>query len=81
MNTEHTATEIQCLLNTDAASEYLKIKFGIDRTPKTLVKYRIVGGGPTYHKIGKREVGYMPADLDAFAREIISPPIRATNAA
>jgi hypothetical protein len=32
----------------------------------TLEKFRIVGGGPAFIKIGKRVV-YDPADLDAWA--------------
>ncbi len=47
-------------LDTQEASEYLRI------SPATLHRWRSVGGGPTFIKLGGRVV-YAQADLDAFA--------------
>ncbi len=47
-------------LTTDQAAEYLHM------SPKTLEKYRVVGGGPVYRKHG-RKVLYRLADLDAWS--------------
>ena len=49
----------QNLLNTAEAASYLGLK------PCTLEKWRCVGGGPVYRKIGKA-VRYTEADLSAF---------------
>jgi len=47
-------------LTTDQAAEYLHL------APKTLEKYRVVGGGPVYRKHG-RKVLYRLTDLDAWS--------------
>lgn len=36
---------------------------------RTLEDWRLRGGGPIYHKLGKRLVRYSPDDLDAFVAE------------
>ncbi len=58
MSTNQSATVH--LLNTNEAAEVLRL------APRTLVKWRCMGRGPRYLKVGARVV-YRPADLDAFA--------------
>jgi len=48
------------LIDTKKAAEILAI------SPNTLKKYRMIGGGPEYHKFG-RTVRYDIADLDEWA--------------
>ena len=50
------------LLTTRQAAEYLNI------SPKTLEKYRLVGGGPQFIKIGKA-VRYSLVDLDDWIKQ------------
>ena len=47
-------------INTEQAGYHL------DLSPRTLEKYRTLGGGPRFHKFG-RAVRYALADLDAWA--------------
>lgn len=60
------------------APAYLKTKHGVTYSAKTLAKYAVTGGGPTFHKFG-RFVLYYPDDLDAWVKSIISPPMRSTS--
>jgi hypothetical protein len=46
--------------HTIKAAEYLGI------SPRTLEKFRVIGGGPTFHKFGSR-VLYCLGDLDSWA--------------
>ena len=47
-------------LDTREAAKYLRLR------PATLERWRSVGGGPTYRKLGGRVV-YAKRELDAFA--------------
>lgn len=47
-------------LNTREAAKYLRLR------PATLERWRSVGGGPAYRKLGGRVV-YAQRELDAFA--------------
>lgn len=47
-------------LTNDEAAGYLRL------SPRTLEKQRVIGGGPTFRKFGRR-VMYAVADLDAWA--------------
>ena len=47
------------LLNTEQAAAAL------DLSPRTLERYRVVGGGPRYRKVG-RWVRYLPSDLERW---------------
>ena len=49
------------LLTSAEAAEYLA---GI--SPRTLARWRMLGTGPAYVKLGKRLVRYSTQDLDAF---------------
>lgn len=65
-------------LNRREASAYLWDNYGISRTPATLAKLAVVGGGPAFVKANRTPL-YSPAALDAFAREITSPEVRSTS--
>jgi hypothetical protein len=58
-------------LRRNEASVYLKVTHGIERKPTTLAKYASCGGGPKFEYIGKIPV-YTPAELDAWAKSILS---------
>jgi hypothetical protein len=55
-----------------AAAAYLKEIHGIDRTPGTLAKYAVVGGGPRYQLAGRIPL-YPEIELDKWAESILSP--------
>jgi hypothetical protein len=61
------------------ASKHLYEKHGIRRTPGTLAKLAVIGGGPKFRKIGTRQVLYDVADLDAWAESILSAPLGSTS--
>ncbi len=56
-------------LNTEQAAAHLNMR------PKTLARYRVSGGGPVYHLLG-RLVRYLREDLDRWAR---SRPRKSTS--
>ena len=55
-----TNPEQQKLVTTAAAADRLNI------SPRTLERWRIVGGGPPFRKLGPQIVRYDVADLDAW---------------
>jgi len=59
------------------AATYLQAKYRVGAVG-TLAKAVTVGGGPAFRKIGKRVV-YLPSDLDAWARERMSEPMRSSS--
>ena len=61
-----------------AAAEYLRSRWGIPCSEKTLAKLACVGGGPVYRLCGRIPL-YTPADLDTFAESKISKPVRSTS--
>jgi hypothetical protein len=65
-------------LRRDAAAEYLKIKWGIPCSKKTLAKLACIGGGPLMTLYNRTPL-YAPADLDAFAQSKLSKPMRSTS--
>jgi hypothetical protein len=60
------------------ASVYLKEKHGIDRSPNTLAKLACTGGGPRFRKANRIPI-YDAPDLDEWAKEITSAPVRSTS--
>lgn len=54
------------------ASQYLLEKYNISRTPATLAKQAVIGGGPAYRLAGRFPL-YDPTDLDSWAASIMSP--------
>ncbi len=61
-----------------AASAYLRERWGIPCSEKTLAKLACIGGGPVY-RVWSRTPLYAPADLDAFAQSKLSKPLRSTS--
>jgi hypothetical protein len=61
-----------------AASQYLSDTHGIANSVDTLARYRCVGTGPEFIRIG-RAIRYGRAALDAYARRITSPVMRSTH--
>ena len=70
-------TELPNNLPGKEASAYLKRVHGIQRKPSTLAKLRCVGGGPRFRRDG-RLVVYPVSELDAWAREQLSPIVAST---
>jgi hypothetical protein len=60
------------------ASTYLLDRHGISRTPATLAKLAVTGGGPPFRKANRIPI-YSQADLDQWAASITSPKIRSTS--
>jgi hypothetical protein len=65
-------------MNTKEASAYLREKYDIRRAPSTLTKLRCVGGGSAFCRAG-RQVIYTAPQLDAYAADILSPPVHSTS--
>ena len=59
------------------ASQYLKDQWGISRTPKTLAKLAVTGGGPAFEKDGRIPL-YLPDKLDEWAQSQLSPLVSST---
>ena len=59
------------------ASLYLRNTWGISRTPKTLAKLAVVGGGPAFRKDGRFPL-YEIESLDEWAREQLTESVRST---
>jgi hypothetical protein len=59
------------------ASVYLKTKYGISRTPKTLAKLASTGGGPRF-KLDGRLSKYQPPVLDEYAHEQLTDLMSST---
>ncbi|GHD07725.1 hypothetical protein ACFOEZ_04155 [Tianweitania populi] len=58
---------------------YMMEKHGIPVAEATLAKMATVGGGPTMQYAGRIPL-YTPDDLDAWAGERLSKPVRSTAA-
>ncbi len=56
---------------------YLREKRGIPETKQGLAKKRVYGGGPRFRKYGRYPL-YAEEDLDAYARDSVSGPVRST---
>ena len=65
-------------LRRQAAAEYLRTRWGVPCSPKTLAKLACVGGGPVYRRFGRIPL-YLIADLDAYAEAKISKPVQSTS--
>jgi hypothetical protein len=60
------------------AAGHLREKHGIPCSPKTLAKKACVGGGPIFRKFGRLPL-YRLGDLDTWAEEKLSRPVRSTS--
>ncbi len=58
--------------------EYMLRKHGIPVSPATLAKMATVGGGPAMQHAGRIPL-YHLNDLDAWAAERLSKPVRSTS--
>ena len=59
------------------ASTYLRDQWGITRTPNTLAKLAVIGGGPPFEKDGRIPL-HTEEGLDEWARSQLSPVVRST---
>ncbi|MFC4271827.1 hypothetical protein GQF03_16305 [Sneathiella chungangensis] len=59
------------------AAKYLFDTWGISRTPKTLAKLAVTGGGPPYQKDGRFPL-YLKSDLDDWVISRLSPSVTST---
>ena len=60
------------------ASKYLQDNWGISRTPGTLAKLAVVGGGPRYQLDGRIPL-YPQDELDKWAKTALSPLKNSTS--
>lgn len=65
-------------LRRNEASKYLMEVWGISRTPKTLAKMAVTGGGPEFEKDGRFPL-YTPSGLDKYAESVLSPVVHSTS--
>ena len=70
------APRIRRLRRVDA-SVYLWDNWGISRTPKTLAKLAVVGGGPAFRKDGRFPL-YEAESLDEWARDQLTEQVHST---
>jgi len=54
------------------ASIYLKERWSVSRTPGTLAKLAVIGGGPRFQLDGRIPL-YPEDELDSWAESILSP--------
>ena len=59
------------------ASNYLLETWGMSRTPKTLSKLAVIGGGPRFRRDGRIPL-YETAALDEWARAQLSKSVHST---
>jgi hypothetical protein len=78
MEMDNPAEKPRRLLRRHQASRYLEEVHGIKRSPKTLAKYAVLGGGPPFRKDGKTPL-YAPPDLDAYAESRLSKLVHSTS--
>ena len=60
------------LTRTEQAA-YLKEKYNLKVSPKTLQKLATIGGGPEYDLFGNKAVS-TPEKMDAWVQQKLSPP-------
>lgn len=65
-------------LRRKAAAEYLRNRWGIPCSEKTLAKLACIGGGPIYRRCGRIPL-YTPHDLDAHAEAKVGKPVGSTS--
>jgi hypothetical protein len=65
-------------LRRQEASKYLAAVWGICRSPNTLAKLAVIGGGPIFRRAGRVPL-YSAEDLDNWVASRLSPPMRSTS--
>jgi hypothetical protein len=78
MSPEHSPAKLVRRYRRTEASTYLKDVWGISRTPKTLAKLNVIGGGPLVEYDGRIPL-YTEPNLDDYARGVLSPPVANTS--
>jgi len=76
-NEDQTMPEKTQRLRRDRASVYLRTEWGISRTPKTLAKEAVTGGGPVMEYDGRIPL-YTTNSLDEYATRALSAPVKST---
>ena len=59
------------LLTTAQASDYLRLRSGVQRSYHTLCNLRSRGGGPTYVRVGQFQIRYRSEALEQWAQTIV----------
>jgi hypothetical protein len=59
-------------LRRQEASEYLRLKHGVEIASATLAKYATIGGGPAFGKLNRTPL-YAVEDLDAWVAMKLKP--------
>ena len=65
------------MLDRGAAATYVA-SYGLPMSPKTLAKLASIGGGPIFHRFGRR-VCYSRDSLDDWIKAKLSPPMASTS--
>jgi hypothetical protein len=65
-------------LRRSEAAQYVHDVWGYPLSPKTLAKWAVVGGGPTFRKAGRFPL-YDPAQLDEWVKAKLSRPVKSTS--
>ena len=78
--THHTVTSgpQRPLLSTAAASEYLRVTWGIQRSVRTLQELRRRGTGPRYRRSGN-DILYSPDAIDSWVRSRFGTEVSSTS--
>ena len=67
------------LLRRAEAAQHIHDKWGYPCSPRTLAKYAVIGGGPSFRKAGRYPL-YDSRDLDAWISGKLSEPVTSTSA-
>ena len=67
------------LLRRAEAAQYVRDKWGYPCSPRTLAKYAVIGGGPSFRKAGRYPL-YHPDDLDGWVSDKLSDLVASTSA-
>ena len=67
------------LLRRAEAARHICDKWGYPCSPKTLAKYAVIGGGPSFRKAGRYPL-YHPDDLDVWVSGKLSELVTSTSA-
>lgn len=66
------------LMRRAEAAQYLRERYGLPVSEKSLAKRAVYGTGPRFRKYGRHPL-YSPADLDAYVAEALSAPTSASS--
>jgi hypothetical protein len=77
MSDDHAPATQKLYLRRAEAAEYLQERYGAYKT-QTLAKMAVEGSGPRWRKMGAFAY-YLPADLDEWAAERMSAPVKSTT--